>query len=329
MNMTQRVLQFAGPMVVGLLIAAPVTAHAAWRQWGHDPQHSNFTNAQGQALDRTVVDLVYDPFVAQEQAEQGGDLLTHYQAPLTEDNAVFMAFQTGTWLPCDPPESWVDPAVHCGPNAWETKIWNEKRLEWEHGTLLERWNFASDWKPEPNGGAAGLGGWEPVFHPILGNLFFVYVPGASGTMCKVNKFTGDMIKRINPFDGMDPHTFVSGMPVADNRGNMYYNVIQLAAAPNPWSVDVVEAWLIKVDFFDQVSKVRYRDLIPDAPTMCLGSFSPALLPWPPAPDAQPALIPCGAQRPGVNVGPAIARDGTIYTLSRSHLSSFYAYVVAV
>jgi hypothetical protein len=150
----------------------------------------------------------------------------------------------------------------------------------------------------PNGGAAGLGGWEPVFHPILGNLCFVYVPGASGTLFKVNKFTGDMITRINLFDDMDPHTFVSDIPVADNRGHIYYNVIQLAAAPNPWSVDVVEAWLIKVDFFDQVSKVRYRDLIPDAPTMCIGSFSPALLPWPPAPEAQPAMIPCGAQRPG-------------------------------
>lgn len=38
---------------------------------------------------------------------------------------------------------------------------------------------------------------------------------------------------------------------------------------------------------------------------------------------------CGSQRPGVNVAPAIAPDGTIYTLSRAHYDPLVSYLVAV
>src|SRR5207247_11278919 len=44
---------------------------------------------------------------------------------------------------------------------------------------------------------------------------------------------------------------------------------------------------------------------------------------------KPAIIKCGSQRPGLNVAPAVGADGTIFTVSRSHLASRYAYVVAV
>ena len=46
----------------------------------------------------------------------------------------------------------------------------------------------------------------------------------------------------------------------------------------------------------------------------------------------PALFPtlaCGSQRVGLNVAPAIAPDGTIYSVSRAHLRSRYSYLLAV
>ncbi|HTR04281.1 MAG TPA: hypothetical protein VMN82_13905, partial [Thermoanaerobaculia bacterium] len=47
------------------------------------------------------------------------------------------------------------------------------------------------------------------------------------------------------------------------------------------------------------------------------------------PGAVPPTVPCGAQRPGINVVPAIAADGTIYTMSRADNADRYAYLVAV
>lgn len=43
----------------------------------------------------------------------------------------------------------------------------------------------------------------------------------------------------------------------------------------------------------------------------------------------PLQFACGSQRPGVNVAPAIAPDGTIYTLSRDHFNEWLGYLVAV
>jgi hypothetical protein len=61
---------------------------------------------------------------------------------------------------------------------------------------------------------------------------------------------------------------------------------------------------------------------------------PPPLPWPPPPRADgspilPPLLPCGSQRPGVNVAPAVGADGTIFTVSRAHFNSRYSFVVAV
>ena len=86
------------------------------------------------------------------------------------------------------------------------------------------WTFASDWKPEPNV-TNGLGGWEPVFHPVLANGF-IYVPGAGGTVYKVDKNTGKSVKQINPFATIaidTAHTYVSGPLSADVSGNIYYH----------------------------------------------------------------------------------------------------------
>ncbi len=280
-----------------------------------------------------------NPFVPAEQAEQGGDLLAHYQAPLAVGNDVFMEFETGRWVPCSPPGSGNPPAGEpaCGVDSWNLKIWNEKRLHWEAGQLVEKWNFASDWKPEPDGGA--LGGWEPVFHAAVAGDF-VYVPGAGGTIFQLDRGSGTVNARINPFSTIDPNTFVSGPLTADSQGNIYYNVLKLDPT-DPWSfgpsgngngaADIPGAWLVKASSDGTTQKVAYRDLVPGAPTTCNATFSTRLLPWPPSPTARPRTVPCLSQRPGVNNTPAIAPDGTIYTVSVAHsqFASRYSYVVAV
>ena len=312
----------------------PASNTPFWAQWGANPQHSGLVNVAGQSAAHQLADIVYDPFVAQAQAESGGDLLTHYQAALIDGNDVYMMVKTGQYTSCNPTGAWTGGAA-CGPNAWQSMIWNEARFTWVNGTLTKEWTFASDWKPEPNG--SGLGGWEPVFHPIEANNF-LYVPGAGGTVWKVDKTAGTSSSHINPFtSGVNSaNTYVSGPLAADPQGNVYYNAIELSsAAGDPWTGnDVVSAWLVKITPTDITSKVAYSTLVPGAPVAtsvtCQGRFSgSATLPWPPTVSAIPIFTLCGSQRPGVNIAPAIAPDGTIYTASRAHFNARTTYLIAV
>jgi hypothetical protein len=244
--------------------------------------------------------------VAQEKAETFGELLAHYQVPLIHGNSVFVEFKTGKYVSCNPPGS--GQPYPCGPDDWNTEIWNERAFTWENGKLVKAWDFRSDWKPEPNtdvGGQNedGLFGWEPVFHAALwsGNL---YVPGLGGTIYKVDEISGKKLARINPFHSVDPNRFVSGPLTIDTAGNVYYNVLELDAT-DPWSVDVHNSWLIKVNPDGAVSKVSYSKLVTQG-------------------------VSDGSQCPGVNISPAISADGkTIYTASVAHFNSLDANVIAV
>jgi hypothetical protein len=318
---------------------------ASWRQWGHDAQHSGYVSVVGQTPNEILANIVYDPFVAMAQAESGGDLLTHYSTPLVDGTDVFMEFKTGTYVSCSPPGS--GSPFPCGPDAWSTQIWNVNRLHWSNNNLVAQWTFRSDWKPAPNAGG-GLGGWEPLFHPAL-TASSVYVPGAGGTIWKVDRATGNST-RINPFGTViDPNTYVAGPLTTDSNGNIYFNVLKLDPV-NPWGccstsasdyVDIPGAWLVKISGAEignsptpLSSMASYKTLIPDAPLTCNATFvENASLPWPPAPTAVPGTSPCGSQRPSLNIAPAIAPDGTIYTVSRAHTPSSigerYSYVVAL
>jgi hypothetical protein len=53
------------------------------------------------------------------------------------------------------------------------------------------------------------------------------------------------------------------------------------------------------------------------------------LPWPPQGNSNPQTTPCGSQRAALNIAPAIAPDGTIYTVAKAHLVTRYNYLVAV
>jgi hypothetical protein len=314
----------------------PASNSPYWAQWALSPRHDGQVSVAGSSLGSQQADITYDPFVTMEQAEQGGDLVAHYPATLIDGSDFYIEKKTGSYVACSPAGNWRSGAA-CGPNAWNSMIWNVARYQWQSGAAAPIWTFASDWKPEPNG--RGLAGWEPVFHPALANSA-IYVPGAGGTLWKVNKTTGQSLAHIDPFagTGVNPaHTYVSGPLTADAGGNIYYNVIELTAVAgtDPWfGADVVSAWLVKVSPTDAASRVSYATLLPGAPaaaaTTCAGSFGAAdALPWPPSPSARPASLLCGSQRPGVNVAPAIAPDGTIFTISRAHFDEQVAYVVAV
>jgi len=289
-----------------------------------------------QGLHHQLADIVYDPFVEKEQAEQGGDLVAHFQATLIDGNDFYMESKSGTYPSCTPTGDWVNGA-NCGPNAWNRLTWNVTRYTWQQGKPVLIWTFASDWKPEPNG--QGLGGWEPVFHPVLANSF-LYSPGAGGTIWKVDKNTGKSASHINPLSSTNivpANTFVAGPLTADASGNIYYNVLWLSdpVAADPWTgSDVLGSWLVKVTPQDNASIAAYSALLPGAPagtsTTCPGRFTDiTTLPWPPTTAAVPPTRLCGSQRPGANVAPAIASDGTIYTVSRAHLVARAAYLVAV
>jgi hypothetical protein len=318
---------------------------AFWSQWGRNPQHTGMVNVHGQPLNEKLADIVYDPFVKQEVAEIGGALAAHYQSTLIDGNSFYMLRKSGKYPSCHPVGSW-QKGKHCGPNAWEELQWNVVRHDWKHGQPEPAWTFPTDWKPEPNAsnytlGFVGLGGGEPVFHPALahGDL---YVPGAGGTVWKVDRHSGKAESHINPFAGMHIHpagTFVASPLTADEDGDIYYNVIELNTKGNPWNQnDVANAWLVKVTPADTATTVTYATLAPNAPpgdsTNCPGTFfllndNGASLPWPPTPTSKPPTQLCGSQRPGLNVAPAIAPDGTVYTMSMAHFDNMVVYLVAV
>jgi outer membrane protein assembly factor BamB len=302
--------------------------HESWPQWAHDAQHRGMVSIAGQHLRHQLADIIYDPFVPQERAEQFGILSAHYQVPLVDGDDVFMEFKTGTYISCDPP-GWMTTEP-CGVNTWNTQIWNERRLRWQGGHLVQKWNFASDWKPPPVPALNLLGPSEPVFHAILANGF-VYVPGAGGTLFKLAQGSGAVVARINPFGTLDSHTFEAGPPVADRYGNLYYSAIRLASS-DPWNTNILGAWLIKVRPDNSTSKVSFTSLALGAPApgaLCKLEFSEAQLPWPPSPNAVPPSVPCGSQRPAINGAPGVAPDGTVYVVSRAHRADRYSYLLAV
>ncbi len=304
---------FQAALVVEFLASPGMAKAQAWPQWALNPQHTSQVNVAGQPLNRTLANIVYDPLVPAEMAANFNELLAHYQVPLIDDSTtIFMEFKSGTY----------------NKNRYDTEVWGENGFKWANGQLVQVWSFTSDWQAA--GSQADF--WEPVFHGVLANGY-IYVPGAGGTIFKLRKTDGSVVSRINPFATLDPTIIVASVLTSDRSGNIYYNAIQQfnpGAGISFYAHDVVDSWLVKVTSQDVVTKVSYSVLTaatatgsdpapaPDAP--CLDVFDVKQLPWPPAPDAVPHSSPCGHMRPALNAAPAIAPDGTIYTITRSHLA---------
>ena len=197
----------------------------------------------GQSLNQVLASWVFDPLVPKEMAYNDGDLLAHYQVPLIDGDSIFMESKSGSYH----------------KNAYSTEIWSENGYKWMNGQLTSIWRFTSDWT------AAGsqIDFWEPVFHGALANGY-IYVPGAGGTLFKLNKASGAVVKRINPFSGISPTIVVAGVPTVDGSGNIYYNVIQqfnAGVGVSFYAHDIVDSWLVKVAPDDSIKKVSYSTLV--------------------------------------------------------------------
>lgn len=315
-----------GAALLSLAPAFAAAQTADWLQWGRDPGHGAAAPIVGQPLASILADVVYDPFVAAQEAEGGGDLFVHYAVPLTDGGDVYMTGKSGSYVSCDPPGSGVP--FPCASDAWNSQVWNVTKYRWRGATLVALWTFESDWKPEPDAG--GLAGWEPVFLPALAGPF-LYVPGFGGTVHRVSKETGVADARLTPFTDFGGSRYVAGGLAVDPSGALVYDVMELDPS-NPWGSDVVGAWLVRIAPDGAAAKADFGSLVSGEPLptdSCQTSFPRDQLPWPPSPDALAPSSPCGSQRPGVNVVPAIAPDGTIYTVSRAHRNSRYGYLVAV
>jgi hypothetical protein len=317
------VIVFAPASLSGQVLA-PAASGGSWPQWGLNPQHTLFDGGVvGQPANNILTSFVYDFNVAAEKADPnaGNGLDVHYQVPLIDGNDVYVESKDGTY----------------SNSTYSTQKWHQNKYTWQGGKLVKVWTFNTDWF------AAGSSDlfWEPVYHAVLANGF-LYDPGQGGTIFKINKTNGSVAKRINPFGTtINPNTFTASPLSADANGNIYYNVIQVATNDiNGWAgTDVVGSWLVKVAPNDSVSMVSYSTLLSQAVIKgdavlpgngrCNVSFTDAQLPWPPQPNANPQTTPCGSQRAAMNKAPAIAPDGTIYTLSKAHLVTRYNYLIAV
>jgi outer membrane protein assembly factor BamB len=297
-----------------------------------------------QKPNRVLAELTFDPFVAQELAEWP-ELFAHYQVPLLAGDDAFVMVKAGRYVPCVPPGSFTP--FPCGPDAWDAQIWTEKRLHWEHGQLEEKWTFASDWKPVSQ---RLTNSWESMFQPALsGDSLFV--PGGGGTLFELDRESGAVLQRINPFGAnVDLQAHVSGGITIDLQGTLFYNVLKLDPKD---PVRTVRGFLVRIERAGggggdrdrdggqkarpvTIKVVPYDGLNPAAPPptdLCFGEYAPDQRPWPVLePNGTPALPPrlqCGVQRPTANMTPAVGLDGTVFTYAKANFSARYSYVLAL
>jgi hypothetical protein len=298
---------------VNIPIALILLLAATWPQFGRDAAHTGYTSVPGQPFRAVLAAVTMDPFVEIERKLMGADLLIHYASPIIDGDDVFVEVKAGTYT----------------ATIWSTQTWGIQAYRWEGSKLVARWTTMSSWKPVPFTGDGGPT-FEPVFQPVLANGF-LYMPSSSGTIARVDRDTGAIIDYPGAIPSPDASAYVSGPLVVDASGNVYYNVIALARSGSPWTTDIRDAYLRKISPAGSFT-AHYANIVGGAPqptARCLGAFADSELPWPPSPNAIPATVMCGSQRPGVNVAPAVAADGTIYTVSRAHLNSRWAYVVAL
>jgi uncharacterized protein (TIGR03437 family) len=297
----------------GVASAVPtsIAIGTGWPQWAQNPQHTSNPGVAGQSLNQILANIVYDPLVPQEQSANYNELVAHFQVPLVDGNDVYMEYKSGAY----------------NALTYSTEIWGENKFTWQNGQLVLQWAYPSDWKAPGSSNDF----WEPVFHAALGNGV-VYLPGASGSVIELNKSSGAFIQRFAPF-GTDPNTYESGPITVDAAGNLYYNAIQVITANGFYGNDATNSWVVEITAAGAISTAAYQALTssqaPSPGSQCIVSFDAAQLPWPPSTTAAPQTSTCGSQRAGLNVSPAVAPDGTVYTVSRAHFNDRYSFLLAL
>lgn len=279
-----------------------VTANAQWSQFAANPKHTGNADTLAQPLGHVMAHIFYDPFLSSAEGA------IHYAVPLLDGDDVFMTFKASLG------RGDLPPLIERGV----------QRFHWENGQLVLKWATATGWQPPPNTA------WEPSLQPVLANGS-IYVPNAGGTLLQLDRNSGAVVKNINPFATVDDATFLSGPPTADAAGNIVYGAFRLNLSA-PWTTDVAAAWLVRVTPSGTATAVPFAPLVSNAPAasaQCTSHFPGGSLHLPPSPTAVAPTTVCGSQRPGLNVAPAIAADGTIYIVSRAHLNERWGYLVAV
>jgi len=315
---------FVPVSLCGQILTPKPPAPPIFPQWGLNPQHTLFlSSTTAEPINQIEASFTYDFNVPAEKADPNaqGTLLVHYQVPLIDGSDVYVESKAGTY----------------SNSTYSTQTWHQNKYTWQGSSLVKVWTFDTDWFAP---GSSNLF-WEPVYHAVLANGF-LYDPGKGGTIFKINKSNGSVVKRINPFGStVDPNTFTASPLSTDGNGNIFYNVIKVDGNTDAnWlGDDVLNSWLVKVGPDDSVSMVSYSTLlsqavikgeaVPPGNGRCKVSFLASQLPWPPQPNANPQTTTCGSQRAAMNIAPAIAPDGTIYTISKAHLVTRYNYLVAV
>jgi len=314
-----------------LIINAPIpgsgTTHpdCSWTQLGGNAAHTGTACAPAQGFNSVLASVTVDPFVDQEvidtnaQTDQSA-LTAHYQAPLVSGDDVYVETKSGTYTNCAIIITNASGLVTgtesadggpCGQDAWDSQVWGETHYHWQSGALVQMASFESDWKPEPGAFAT----WEPLFHPALdGNL--LWVPGAGGTVFRVDRLSMLQLARVNPFGStIDTNTFVAGPITVAPDGTVLYNVVHVAPDLSDASGVLVR---IEPDGVT-VHAVDYSALMDNPPSpssSCLGAYyndnTPP--PWPPS-DNHRVSVTCGSLRPGLNIAPAVGADGTVFTIA--------------
>jgi hypothetical protein len=218
----------------------------------------------------------------------------------------------------------ADGGDQCGARAQRSLIHlSVKAYRWTDSGLVEKWTYASDWKPAPY----DITDWEPPMQPAVAGDF-IWIPGAGGTLDQVDRATGQRKQRIDPFK--DARWFAVSGVTASRRGELYYAAFGLDA-----QLAQVGAALVKVSYDGTFVGAPWEGLVPPPGTACHGVFHqpPDRLPFPAVDDAgvqrPPPSVRCGPQRPQVTAVPALSEDSeTIYFVSRDHFSSRYGFVAA-
>ena len=206
------------------------SAPPVWPQWGLNAQHTQLLSGiAGQPINNILADILYDFNVDAMKADPNnlGDLTVHYQVPLIDGNDVYIESKDGTY----------------SNTTYSQQHWHQNKYTWQGNTLTRVWTFNTDWFAP---GSSALF-WEPVYHAVLANGV-LYDPGQGGTIFKINKSTGAVIKRINPFGTtINANTFTASPLTADSSGNIYYNVIQVVDPANGFNLnDAIDSWLVKI-----------------------------------------------------------------------------------
>ena len=315
-----------GELIVNAPIPGSGTTHldCSWTQFGQNAAHTGGACAPAQGFTSVLATVTFDSSVAQEildaNAQLGQPALNvHYQAPLVTGEDVYLETKSGTYTACSatgqsgPGNPEAADGGPCGLHAWDTQVWEEAHYQWQSGALVKVASFESDWTPAPG----DLVLWEPVFHAALdGNV--LWVPGAGGSVYRVDRNTMLKLGQVNPFGSSDINTFVAGPITVAPDGTVLYNVLHAAV-----DLSDVNGVLVRIEPDGvTVHAVGYAALMqnPPLPTdSCLGTYSDdnTAPPWPPA-DHHRVATPCGSLRPGVNVAPAVGPDGTIFTVAFPH-----------